>query len=89
MLAQNGLGKKCRGKYVRVPKGSADGLDGRRLVARRAGRQTASGNIGGRIRRIVAQSLLRLINVGEAEIHAVVLIEDMIEPNGHVRDRLF
>ena len=68
LLAQNRFGIECRRKRVRESQRAADGRDRDRLVARRAGGQPASGDIGRRRRRIVAQSLLLLVDVGEAEV---------------------
>src|SRR6266568_243644 len=65
LLAQNRLGKKGWGKEVRESKRSANRLDRLRLIARRARRQTTPGDVGGRVCRVVAQRLLRLIDVGE------------------------
>src|SRR5439155_16686872 len=77
------------GKDVRVTQCSADGLDGDLLVARRTRRQTTPRDVGRRGIGVVAQTLLKLIDVGEPEVKPVILVDDMIQAEGYVRDRLF
>ena len=71
-----------------VPQSPADGLDRDLLIARRPGRQTTPGDVGRRVCGVVAQTLLRLSDVGEPKVEPVVLVDDMVQTEGHVRDGL-
>ena len=73
---------------MREAEGTADRRHWRSLIAGCAGREPASGDVGRRGGRVVAQRLLLLHDVSEAEINSILLVKDVIHPDSPVGNSL-
>jgi len=73
---------------MRETGGATDGLDRDALITRRTSREPAPFDIGRRSGGIVAERLLLLLDVCEAEVATIILVENVVQPERGVRNGL-